>query len=147
MHQLETHEVYRNAWMSVREDRVRRPDGSTGLFGVVDKPDFALVIPRDEQGGVAGRAVPLSGAPTGLGVPVDHVGHLYAAYGFCSQGFDVYLATGLTAGAPHREVSERDMRQRRVPEHELRDMIRKGGLVDGPSVAAYALLLLHDQSR
>jgi len=42
--------VYRNAWMTVREDTVRRQDGTTGIYGVVDKPDFALVLPRHERG-------------------------------------------------------------------------------------------------
>ncbi|MGC9669657.1 ADP-ribose pyrophosphatase [Planosporangium sp. 12N6] len=42
--------VYRNAWMSVREDDVRRTDGSTGTYGVVDKPDFALVVPVEDGG-------------------------------------------------------------------------------------------------
>ena len=39
--------MYANRWMAVREDTVRRPDGSTGLYGVVDSPDIALVIPAD----------------------------------------------------------------------------------------------------
>ncbi len=33
--------------MIVREDDVRRQDGSAGIYGVVDKPDYALVIARD----------------------------------------------------------------------------------------------------
>jgi 8-oxo-dGDP phosphatase len=33
--------------MIVREDDIRRPDGSTGIYGVIDKPTYALVIPRD----------------------------------------------------------------------------------------------------
>ncbi|MGE2730244.1 NUDIX domain-containing protein [Mycolicibacterium vaccae] len=40
-------EVYRNDWMTLREDDIRRPDGSPGVYAVVDKPDFALVIARD----------------------------------------------------------------------------------------------------
>ena len=28
--------VYRNAWMTVREDDIRREDGSQGIYGVVD---------------------------------------------------------------------------------------------------------------
>jgi 8-oxo-dGTP pyrophosphatase MutT (NUDIX family) len=35
--------------MAVREDYIERPDGSTGIYGVVDKPDFVLIIPV--QGG------------------------------------------------------------------------------------------------
>ncbi|MBJ7383673.1 MAG: NUDIX hydrolase, partial [Mycolicibacterium sp.] len=44
---LATREVYRNPWMVVREDDVRRPDGSPGIYGVVDKPTYALVVARD----------------------------------------------------------------------------------------------------
>src|SRR5690606_41318063 len=41
--------VYRNPWMTVREDHVERPDGSRGIYGVVDKPDFALIIPAEKR--------------------------------------------------------------------------------------------------
>lgn len=37
--------AYRNPWMTVREDALRRPDGSTAVYGVVDKADFALAVP------------------------------------------------------------------------------------------------------
>jgi hypothetical protein len=36
------------------------------------------------------------------------------------------------------------MRHRRVPESEFRLMLARGEIVDGPTVAAYALLLLSD---
>jgi len=42
--------VYRNSWMTVREDALRRPDGSDGIYGVVDKPDFVLIIPVEGDG-------------------------------------------------------------------------------------------------
>lgn len=42
--------VYRNAWMRVREDSLRRPDGSDGLYGVVDKPDFVVTVPAENDG-------------------------------------------------------------------------------------------------
>jgi 8-oxo-dGTP pyrophosphatase MutT (NUDIX family) len=42
--------MYTNAWMSVREDAVVRADGSPGIYAVVDKPTYALVIAlREEQ--------------------------------------------------------------------------------------------------
>ena len=37
-------EVYRNPWIRVREDRVKNPDGSDGLFGVVDGKPGATVL-------------------------------------------------------------------------------------------------------
>ena len=172
--------MYRNAWMTVREDTVRRQDGTTGIYGVVDKPDFALVLPRHERGfwlveqyrypvrrrswefpqgswrsdatgahDAADLADPAALAraelaeETGLRArDVEHLGHLHAAYGFCSQGFDVYLATGLHVGPPDREASEQDMQHRWVAEPEFLEMIRQGLVVDAATVAAYGLLLL-----
>lgn len=47
METLGTRQVYANAWMTVREDTIRRGDGSHGIYGVIDKPTYALVIPLD----------------------------------------------------------------------------------------------------
>jgi len=47
---LDSREVYRNRWMRVREDRIRRRDGSEGIFGVVEKPNFAVIAPLDGEG-------------------------------------------------------------------------------------------------
>ena len=46
---LASREVYRNPWMGVREDDVRFADGSHGIYGVVEKPDFALIVPWDGE--------------------------------------------------------------------------------------------------
>lgn len=69
-----------------------------------------------------------------------HLGRLYAAYGYCNQSFDVFLATELTEGAPQREHSEQDMVHRWYAADELRAMVRTGGFPDAHSVAALALL-------
>lgn len=42
--------VYENRWMRVHEDDVAFPDGSKGIYGVVDKPDFALIVPVHDDG-------------------------------------------------------------------------------------------------
>ena len=47
---LSGRKVYENRWMKVREDRIRFPDGSEGLYGVVDKEDFVLIVPRHDDG-------------------------------------------------------------------------------------------------
>jgi 8-oxo-dGTP pyrophosphatase MutT (NUDIX family) len=156
--------------MSVREDEVVLPDGQPGLYGVVDKPDFALVVPREDDGsvwlveqyrypvgrrswefpqgswpaGATGSAAELAAAElreeTGLrAARMQHLGHLHEAPGFCSQGFDVWLATGLVPGPPEREATEQGMRVRCVTDEEFRAMVRTGALVDAGSVAAYAL--------
>jgi 8-oxo-dGTP pyrophosphatase MutT (NUDIX family) len=165
-------EVYRNPWIRVREDAVVRDDGSTGVYGVVEKPHFALVIPAERDGfwlveqfrhpvgrrawefpqgtwteGDEGTAAALARAElaeeTGLrAADLRHLGHLDLAPGLSTQEFDVWLATGLTAGATAREATEADMRHEFVPEAELRAMVRDGRFTDGPSLAAYSLLLL-----
>jgi 8-oxo-dGTP pyrophosphatase MutT (NUDIX family) len=172
MRRLTSRVVYRNPWMEVREDTVRRQDGSTGTYGVVDKPDFALVLPRGEGGfwlveqyrypvgrrawefpqgswprGRDGDALDLARAElaeeTGLrAAEWSRLGHLFAAYGFATQGFAVYMASGLTQGRPDREASERDMVHRFFPDAEVRAMVAGGELVDAPSVAALSLYLL-----
>ena len=35
--------VYKNRWMTLREDAIVRSDGSTGRYSVVEKPDFAVI--------------------------------------------------------------------------------------------------------
>ncbi|MET0864922.1 MAG: NUDIX hydrolase [Nakamurella sp.] len=66
------------------------------------------------------------------------------APGFCSQGFSVFHATGLTEGQHQREDSEADMVSALVSEREFRAMILDGRIIDGPTVASYALLRLLD---
>lgn len=46
---LSSRQVYANAWMTVREDAIRRSDGSEGIYGVIDKPMAAVVIPLDRD--------------------------------------------------------------------------------------------------
>ncbi|MHC5541209.1 NUDIX domain-containing protein [Singulisphaera rosea] len=48
---LGTRLVYENAWISVREDQVLRPDGQPGIYGVVHFPNKAVgVLPVDDEG-------------------------------------------------------------------------------------------------
>jgi hypothetical protein len=64
---------------------------------------------------------------------------LHAVYGYSSQSYDVFLASGLTAGAPDREASEQDMICEWRSETQVREMARRGELRDAHSLAALAL--------
>lgn len=44
---LGAREVYRNPWMQVTEYSVRRPDGSRGIYGVVDPGDNVTILALD----------------------------------------------------------------------------------------------------
>lgn len=43
-------EKYKNPWITVREDQVIRPDGSDGIFGVIEIVPGVSVLPLDEHG-------------------------------------------------------------------------------------------------
>lgn len=44
-----TREVYRNPWIRVREDQVTRPDGSPGIYGVVEMLGAVGVLAVDDD--------------------------------------------------------------------------------------------------
>jgi 8-oxo-dGDP phosphatase len=167
-----TREVYANPWMTLREDTFRRPDGAEGVYGVVDKPDYALVVALDgdrlamvEQYryplGLRRWEFPQGTAPDRAEMPAPelaarelreetgltaatwtYLGLLDVAPGLSSQRGRVYLATDLTAGEPAREDSEADMRFAWVARAEFERRARDGEITDAQTLAAYALLLL-----
>jgi ADP-ribose pyrophosphatase len=46
---LSSRDVYVNPWMRVREDQVRRSNGHTGIYGVVEKDDAAIILPIEPE--------------------------------------------------------------------------------------------------
>src|SRR5690349_13786677 len=131
--------VYENRWMRVREDDVMRRDGSRGIYGVVEKPDFVTVaaveagqlhLVRQYRYPVQGRywelpqgsweqapgSDPLQVAraelreETGIeAAEMIYAGHLFLAYGYSTQGYRIFLATGLRHGAADRADEEQDL--------------------------------------
>jgi 8-oxo-dGDP phosphatase len=158
--------------MTLREDDIRRPDGSTGIYAVVDKPTYALVIPRDgdrfhlvEQFryplGLRRWEFPQGTAPerehlergdlavrelreeTGLrAASMAALGQLDVAPGMSSQRGWVFLATGITEGEHEREHEEQDMHSEWFTRAQVERMIRDGEITDAQSIAAWALLVL-----
>ena len=47
---LGTEDIYRNPWIRLHEDRVIRPGGSRGVFGVVEMKEGSSVLTMDEDG-------------------------------------------------------------------------------------------------
>lgn len=173
--QLSSREVYRNPWLALREDQIERQDGSRGIYSVIDRPDYAVVIPAENDGFhlVAQYRYPIAGRfwefPQGCFPdwrPVDPIelaraelaeetglrarslvdlGRLLSWQGASDQAFNVVLATGLRQGAPDREIGEQDMAHRWFSRPEFEQLIRDGEIRDNSTVAAYALLMLHEQ--
>jgi len=167
---LNSRVVYENKWMLVREDDIKRADGSAGIYGVVEKSDFALVIPFDGSGfyvveqyryPVEGRYLefPQGGweeiqdadpadlargelaEETGLRAgSMTYLGHLYEAYGYSNQGLYVFLATDLQQGPQALTAEEGDLRVSYLTVSEFRDAVLDGRVKDAASLAAYALM-------
>jgi 8-oxo-dGDP phosphatase len=172
---LSTGIVYEDSWMRLRRDEIERRDGSRGTYAFVEKPDFALVIPAENDGfhlveeyryPIRRRSwsFPQGGFPPGqTGSPEElarlellqetglrasalvKLGFLHCAHGITSQGGHFFVATGLEAGLPEREREEQDMRQAWVPRARFEEMISEGAITDDSTVAAYALLLISER--
>ena len=139
MRQLSSRIVYQNAWMKVREDVVERLDGSTGIYGVVMKPDFAIVVPRGEGGfwmvdqfryPIQRRSLefPMGSWPGEPGGDQEALARTELAE-----------ETGLREGERALEATELDMEHRFVTDAELDELIASGAVVDSCTVAALAL--------
>ncbi len=164
--------VYENRWMRVREDSILHPDGSAGIYGVVEKTDFVVVAAIEAgriymveqyrypvggrfwelpQGSWEGRPdADLINVARGelreeTGLTADEivpVGHLYECYGYSTQGYQLFLAQGLRQGEAEREASEQGMIARSFPVEEVIAMITDGAIKDSATVASFGLLRL-----
>jgi 8-oxo-dGDP phosphatase len=170
---IASREIYRNPWLVLREDDIRRPDGSPGIYSVVDKQTYALVMPYDGRRfrlveqfryplGARRWEFPQGTAPdlaevepielaarelreeTGLGAAsFEALGQLDTAPGMSSQRGWVFLATGISEGEADREHEEQDMRSDWFSRADVEQMMRSGVIADAQSIAAYGLFLLH----
>jgi 8-oxo-dGTP pyrophosphatase MutT (NUDIX family) len=169
MRPLSSRVVYENRWMRVHEDRTELADGSPGLYGWIEKPPAALVVPLEDdavwlveqlrypvgerfwdfpQGGWEDDPRPDAEAlarlelaeETGLrAARMELLGQLYFAYGISNQHVDVWRATGLELGEPALEHTEQELIARRFPCDEVERMVRENEIRDAASVAAWHL--------
>jgi len=164
--------VYANRWMRVREDAIERRDGAQGIYGVVEKPDFAVVA-AIQNGCVhlveqyrypLGRRfleLPQGSWPSGAsGTPealarmelreetgivaaeMIPIAHVHAGSGFMAQAYDVFLARGLVFGEPQLEAEEQGLVTRAFPVDEVIAMINAGEITDAPTLVTFGMLRL-----
>jgi ADP-ribose pyrophosphatase len=155
----------------LREDQIRRPDGSSGIYSVVERPDFAVIAPWQDgcltlvqqfrypigertwelpQGSLEARHanhVALARAElreeTGLqAVRMQSIGKLFQGAGYSNQAGYVYLATELTQNTTEHDPEEQDMICRAFPLATVEAMVVDGAIRDAISIAALALLRL-----
>jgi 8-oxo-dGTP pyrophosphatase MutT (NUDIX family) len=164
--------VYDNPWISVREDRVTRPDGSPGIYGVVHFKNRAIgVLPVEDDGSIwlVGQyrypldgfswEIPEGGCPEGespesaarrelleeTGLSAASLERLLVAHlsnSVSDEESIIFRAGGLSQGVAQPEGTER-LHVRRVSWDEAWRMLRDGEITDSMSVIA----LLHEQVR
>jgi ADP-ribose pyrophosphatase len=165
--------AYENRWLRLREDQIERPDGTRGIYGVVEKPDFAVIIPKDRdqfvlveqyrytmharfaefpQGawednpGADAEELARGELREETGLTARHMqyfGKFQSAYGFSQQAFHVFLATDLTEGETSPDPEEHDLAVLRVSVEEFEQMILNHQIVDSHTLAAHLLYKLH----
>ncbi|MEM6624788.1 MAG: NUDIX hydrolase [Pseudomonadota bacterium] len=166
---IDSREVYANNWIRVHEDRVRRRDGSEGIYGVVEKPEFVVVaaladgclemvqqyrypisrrtweLPMGTAGPKGTDALTMAAMElreeTGLAADsIQSLGNIYPAPGTMNQLGHVILATGLRTVGPAREIEEQDMVCRSTSVDAVWQMVDDGQIVESNSLAALAIL-------
>jgi 8-oxo-dGTP pyrophosphatase MutT (NUDIX family) len=167
--------VYSDPWIRLRRDEIERRDGGKGTYAVIERDDFAIVVPAENNGfhlveefryplGRRGWSFPQGGFPHGEKGSLDELaalelaqetglragqltslGYLATAHGMTAQYGHYFLATGLIPGTPDREPEEQDMRHGWVDRAEFEAMTRDGRIVDDSTLAAYALLMIAER--
>ena len=165
---LTTHTAYENPWIRVREDQVIHPDGSQGVYGVVELRPAVFVVALDSAdrvalieidrytvgaslevpaGGSDGQA-PLVAAQRELleetGLEASdwlELGSLFALNGAALAPEHVFLARGLSEAtdASHHQLEEGISGVRFVPLGEVFQLIGRGEITDNETVAAVTL--------
>jgi 8-oxo-dGTP pyrophosphatase MutT (NUDIX family) len=171
--QLSTRLVYENRWLRLREDRVRRLDGSEGIYSVLERAEFAVVAPIDKgivhlveqfrypvgrrcwefpmgtwetRSNVEPAALAAGELREETGMEAGsmrEIGQIFQAAGYSSQSGRVFLATDLTAVGTALEHEEQDMIAGQFPLAEFERMIRDGVIWDAITIAAFGMIRLH----
>jgi 8-oxo-dGTP pyrophosphatase MutT (NUDIX family) len=167
--------IYTDNWMRLRKDEIERADGARGTYAFVERKNFALIIPAENDGfylveeyryplGRRGWSFPQGAFPAGQdGTPEElaraelaqetglragrltRLGTVAVAHGMSGQYGEHWLATLLTQGEPDLEPEELGLRHAWVSRKDFEAMTQDGRIVDGSTLAAYALLLMAER--
>jgi len=159
--------VWQTGWLTLREDQIKLPDGSQGIYTVIERPGAVWVIPlltdgrtvliwnyrytidrwlwEVPAGSIGSGASPeetarreLSEEIGGTASSLEQVSTFYTWPGQCDEQGYIFLARGVTLGEPHREPTE-VMERHILPVEKVLEMARQGQIADGPSALAILL--------
>lgn len=173
--QLSTRVVYRNTWMTVREDKIERDNGARGIYGVIEKCDSAIILPIDNDGvylvdqyrypirsnslefpqgslernDVDPAEIARDELQSETGLVADKLellGEIHIACGYANQKTYAFLATGLKHAAGQRDAEEQDLAVRKVGLGQLRQLIGDNIIKDAQTLAAWGLYLMRAEA-
>lgn len=169
--------AYENPWIRVLHDEVTRPDGTPGIYGLVQMRNAAVgVVAIDDddrvvlvrqhryaldhvsweipEGGVPRHEEPLEGARRELreeaGVEAatwQEVARIHLSNSITDEVGTLYLATGLRQVSQELESSEADLTVDRVPFDTALTMVMDGRITDAMSVVALQRVALERHQR
>lgn len=173
---LASREVYRNAWLRLREDQIERDNGSKGIYSVVDKDDCAIIIPiqgdtiyliEQFRYTIQQRALefPQGGWETPDVNPEElargelreetglvagsmiYLGVMWIAYGFAHQKQHVFLANTLTHEETDPDPEEHDLILHTFSVAGFEQMLLDGTIQDASTLGAWALYKLWKEKQ
>jgi 8-oxo-dGTP pyrophosphatase MutT (NUDIX family) len=156
--------VYRNKFYTVEEDIVTRPDGGEGVYSVVRKGPFCVVIAVDDlrrvyfikqfryptqkyaweliKGGNENRVSIIAGKielEEEAGLQAEHweeLGGLDPAASYCDEIGHTLIATGLKKAKANAQEEEGIVECQPFSREQYEEMIKKGELHDSQSIGA-----------
>ncbi|MEJ2543010.1 MAG: NUDIX hydrolase [Calditrichaceae bacterium] len=167
--QLNSKIVYQNKWMLVREDKIQRSNGAEGIYGVVEKSDFALIIPvqndqiyiveqyrypagkrfwelpqgsLEKQGNFSMEEVAATELKEETGLVsknMQYIGEHFVAYGYSTQKCHIFFATDLEQGSKDLEAEEEGLISKNISLAHFEKMILDGTIQDAATINAYIL--------
>ena len=168
---ISSRRVYENPWLAVREDKVIRPDGKPGIYGVVEGRHFVEIIPKLDDNfylieqyryPVQRKSLEFPAGAIEKGESIEsalrrelreevglraakfvRLGFANVAPGHNTVGFYIYLALDCHRVKNKLEGSEADMITVKMSEDEVRNAISSGRVIDGPTIAAFCLYILN----
>lgn len=169
---LSSIQQYQNPWIKVREDIIERPSGAKGLYGVVEKPDFAAILAIQDgyihlveqyRYPVKQRSLEIPMGtwpklqeiePTQLALAelqqetgykanhIEKIGFHHVDNGTSTQGCYIFIATDLQFVGKSLDPEEEDLTSTKITLAEFEQKILQGEILDACTIACYALAKL-----
>ena len=169
---INSKEIYKNKWMRLREDIIERANGAKGIYTVVEKNDFAVIIAIENsmlqlvtqyRHPIQERSLELpmgawpekpNANPLDLALGelqeetgykanhIEKIGFQYVDNGASTVGAHIFYATDLEFVGKNLDEEEADLESCELSVKAFESKIVSGEITDATTIAAYALAKL-----